>query len=646
MSKKLLVLLVLALGVAVAQLAGSRAPSLRSDTWYSNSVFYQVFVRSFKDSNGDGKGDLAGLTSKLDYLQGLGINALWLNPIHPSPSYHGYDITDYKGINPDFGTLADFKTLLAAAKARGIRIILDYVPNHTARSHPWFLNALKGGDKKTWYNWREQNPGWKQPWVNGGAAWHPVVTGGSSGSKVIFAGSFQAALGASAWNPNGAESQAVETQAGVFELVVRLPKGVYEYKVALGGTWTENYGAGGVADGANIRLEVVTDSIVKFIFNRNSKEILDSINHPSRVTAPSEVPAPTQFEEAAPTKTEYYYGVFWDGMPDLNWRNADVREAMFDAARYWLELGVDGFRVDAPRYLFEEFDGNNPDTESDQDWQSDFTQFVKSVKPDATVVSEIWTSTETVAKYFQNGTGQEMGFNFDLSKAIRETANRANPEAVQQVLSRVAKSYPASAVDAIFTSNHDLERMKFFNAGRYRSAATLLLTLPGTPFIYYGEEIGLPNATSTRDEAKRTPMRWNNAAFGGFSSVQPWQLFSSTEENINVASQQKAESLWTLYKNLIRIRQANPALRIGGYEPLNTSNDRVFGFTRVFEKQKIVVLINLDSDPQAATLKTKGTLLETGGTVRELTLNKTLAALKNDYRINLAPYGFLLLEIK
>ena len=214
------------------------------------------------------------------------------------------------------------------------------------------------------------------------------------------------------------------------------------------------------------------------------------------------------------------------------------------------------------------------------------------------------------------------------------------------MLSRVAKSYPASAVDAIFTSNHDLERMKFFNAGRYRTAATLLLTLPGTPFIYYGEEIGLPNAVSTRDEAKRTPMRWSNAAYGGFSSVQPWQLFSSVDENINVASQQKAGSLWSLYKNLIRIRQANPALKIGGYEPLETGNSRVYGFTRVFEKQKIVVLINLDSDPQVAVLKTNNTLLESGGTIRELTLNKTLAPLKNDYRINLVPYGFVLLEVK
>jgi alpha-amylase len=389
----------------------------------------------------------------------------------------------------------------------------------------------------------------------------------------------------------------------------------------------------------------VTDSIVKFVFDRNSKTVFDSINNPDKVQAPTELPAPTKFEDSAPNKTQYYYGVFWDGMPDLNWRSTDVREAMFDAARYWLELGVDGFRVDAGRYLFEESDNNTPDTEGSQDWHSDFSQFVKSINPEAAVVSEIWTSTETVAKYFQNGTGQDMGFNFDLSRAIRDAANRANPEPVQQVLARVAKNYPATAVDAIFTSNHDLERMKFFNAGRFRSAAAMLLTLPGTPFIYYGEEIGMPNAASTRDEAKRTPMRWSDRAYGGFSTTQPWQLFSSTDPAINVEAQQKPGTLWSLYKNLIRVRQANPALRVGGYAPLETSNSRVFGFLREVKNQKIVVLINLDSDPQAVRLKL-GSSLRAGAGVRELTLNKTLGKLTENYQVKLSAYGLVLLEVK
>lgn len=636
--------LVLAGVLGLAQLLGSRAPSTRFEAWYANSVFYQVFVRSFKDSNGDGIGDLNGLTSKLDYLKDLGISALWLNPIYPSPSYHGYDITDYTGINPDYGTLADFKNLLKEAKARGIKIVLDYVPNHTARSHPWFQDALKGGDKKNWYLWRETNPGWKQPWVNGSDAWHKVETGSSL--KVVFAGSIQAALGAKAWNPDGTETRATETANGIFELVVRLPKGNYEYKVALNGGWAQNYGANGIADGTNIMLKVIEDSIVKFVFDSNKKEVLDSLNQPTRVEAPSQVPPPTVFAAPLPSKTEYYYGVFWDGMPDLNWRNADVREAMFNAAKYWLELGIDGFRVDAARYIFEEADNNVPDTELDMDWQTDFSQFVKSVNPEAAVVSEVWASTETVAKYFQNGTGQDMGFNFDMSRALRYTTNRANAEPLQNVLARVAKSYPAMAVDALFTSNHDLERMQFFNAGRYRSAATLLLTLPGTPFIYYGEEIGMPNAVTNRDEGKRTPMRWDNGAFGGFSSVQPWQLFSTTDANINVATQQKAGSLWSLYKNLIQIRQKNPALRVGGYEPLEPNNGRVFAFTRVLGKEKIVVAINLDSNPQVAMLQTKGTQLGNGGAVRELTLGKNLAPMTQNYKISLAPYGFVLLELR
>jgi glycosidase len=627
---------------ALAQL-GTRPPSARAESWYANAVFYQVFVRSFQDSNGDGKGDLRGLTSRLNYLRELGITALWLNPIHPSPSYHGYDVTDYTGINPDYGTLEDFKAFLAAAKQRNIRVILDYVPNHTARSHPWFQDALRGGEKRNWYLWRDQNPGWKQPWANGATAWHPVSTGGSSSAKVVFPGSIQTALGGTAWNPNGSETRAVEVKPGVFELVVRLPKGSYEYKVAVGGTWTENYGRNGRADGENIKLELAAETIVKFVFDRNSKTVQDSINNPDLVTAPSQIPAARPFNDT-PSQTQYYYGVFWDGMPDLNWRSTNVREAMFDAAKYWLTLGVDGFRIDAGRYLFEEFDNNTPDNEQSQDWHSDFSQFVKSINPEAAVVSEIWTSTETVAKYFQNGLGQDMGFNFDLNRAIRDAANRANPEPVQQVLARVAKNYPAMAVDAIFTSNHDLERMKFFNSGRYRSAAAMLLTLPGTPFIYYGEEIGLPNAASNRDEAKRTPMRWSDRAYGGFSTTQPWQLFSSTDPNINVEAQQKPGTLWSLYKNLIRIRQQNPALRVGGYTPLETGNSRVFGFVRQYNTQKIVVLLNLDSDPQAVRLKLGSSL--SGAGVRELTLDKTLGSLTDNYTVKLNPYGLVLLEIK
>ncbi len=524
----LMTLLVLALARADAP-SSARPPTTAGNTWYANAVFYQVFVRSFQDSDGDGIGDLKGLTSRLDYFKELGVNALWLNPITPSPSYHGYDVTDYTGVNKSYGTLEDFKVFMQEAKKRDIRVILDFVPNHTSAQHPWFLDAKQGGKHKDWYIWRGNDPGWRAPW-GGGRIWHPAQMG---------------------------------------------------------------------AD------------------------------------------------------TSYYYGIFWDGMPDLNWRNPQVKQAIFDAAVHWLELGVDGFRVDAVRYLFEGENSVDPDRAESQTWAREFAGYIKGVNPDAAVVTEAWSDTETVAKYFQNGAGQQLGFNFDLQRAIRDATNRANPEPIEGVLARVAKSYPKSAVDAIFTGNHDIERMRFFNSGRYRTAAALLLTLPGTPFIYYGEEIGMPNGNTNNDEAKRTPMRWDTSSNAGFSStassVAPWFGFSTTDSSITVEAQRKAGSLWSLYKNLIRLRQTNQALRVGGFMPVPTGNSRVYAFVRHTDKQSVTVVINMDSDPQSAKLNFKDTpFANIKGAIQELTLNKALAPIADasNYSVKLAPYGLMLLTSK
>jgi glycosidase len=632
--------------VAVAQLAGSRAPSTASGSWWANAVFYQVFVRSFQDSDGNGIGDLKGLTSRLDDLKTLGVTALWLNPIHPSPSYHGYDVTDYTGVNKDFGTLEDFAAFMAAAKERGLKVILDYVPNHSSSQHPWFLESKNPvSPKRDWYSWRDIDPGWKNPLGSAGSPWRAMTTGGSS--KVIFAGTIQAALGAQAWNPNGDVTRASETSSGVFEFVAQFPKGRYEYKVAVGGSWSENYGRDGKPDGANINLEVsADDTIVKFVFDRNLKRITDSINNPDAVQTPSSVPPRAVFSDT-PAKREFYYAPFWEGMPDLNWRNPEVKAALFDAAKVWLERGVDGFRVDAVRYMFEGDAEAAPDRPESVDWAKDFTGFVRGINPDAAVVTEAWADTATVSKYFVNGAGQQMGFNFDLQKAIRDSSNAANPAAVRSALERVAATYPPSAVDAIFTSNHDLERMKFFNAGRYRSAATLLLTLPGTPFIYYGEEIGMPNGSGGRDEDKRTPMRWDASSNAGFTTGKPWQAFTTTDAKISVSSQREQPgSLYNLYRNLIRVRQASDALRVGGYEPVPSTNPRVFAFARVHQNTRVVVAINLDSDPQAVKL----TLGKARGNVKELTLEKTLTpvtdANASSYAVKLNGYGFVLLELR
>jgi glycosidase len=632
--------------IAVAQLGGSRAPSTASGSWWANAVFYQVFVRSFQDSDGNGIGDLNGLTSRLDDLKTLGVTALWLNPIHPSPSYHGYDVTDYTGVSKDLGTLEDFAALMVAAKQRGLRVILDYVPNHTSSQHPWFLESKNpDSPKRHWYLWRENDPGWKNPLGGTNSPWRATSTGGSP--KVIFAGTIQSALGAQAWNPNGDVTRAVETASGVFEFVAQFPKGRYEYKVAVGGSWSENYGKDGKPDGANIGLEVAADdTIVKFVFDRNAKRISDSINNPDTVQTPSSVPPRTAFSEA-PGKREFYYAPFWEGMPDLNWRNPEVKAALFEAAKVWLERGVDGFRVDAVRYMFEGDADASPDRPETINWTRDFTGFVRGINPEAAVVTEAWADTATVSKYFVNGAGQQMGFDFDLQKAIRDSSNAANPTAVRTTLERVAATYPPSAVDAIFTSNHDLERMKFFNSGRYRSAATLLLTLPGTPFIYYGEEIGMPNGSGGRDEDKRTPMRWDTSSAAGFTTGRPWQAFTTSDPKISVSSQREQPgSLYNLYRNLIRIRQGSDALRVGGYEPVPSTNPRVFAFARVHQNTRVVVAINLDSDPQAAKL----TFGKARGKVKELTLEKTLESVTDanasSYALKLSGYGFVVLELR
>lgn len=642
---------VLALG---ADFGGARAPTTSGSAWYANAVFYEIFVRSFQDSNNDGIGDFKGLTSRLDDLKALGVNALWLMPINPSPSYHGYDVTDYKNVNPDYGTLADFDAFMTAAHKKGFKVILDWVANHTSSLHPWFLESQNpNSPKRDWYQWRDSDPGWGKPWGTAEHTWH--LSGfkpNSSNLKVIFPGTIQGALGAKDWNPDGQETRALEVSPGVFELVVMLSKGSYEFKVALNGSWSENYGANAKKDGANIKLEVGSDNtIVKFVYNSSNHQVTDSINNPDLVQAPVSLPPRPTFSDAPVANgSGYFYGAFWEGMPDLNWRNPEVKAAMNDGAKFWLDRGVDGFRIDAMRYMVEGENDNKPDSEATLAWTRDFSGFVRGIKPDAAIVGEVWTDTETVAKYFLNGAGEQMGFNFPMQKAIAASVNGSSNEALNFELARVAKTYSAEAVDAIFVSNHDLDRPAYFGVGRYRAAASLLLTLPGTPFLYYGDEIGLKNGPQGGDEAKRTPMRWDSSAGAGFSSVKPWTGVATEDANISVKTQRETKgSLWNFYANMIRIRQSNTALRVGGFEPL-TTDKRIMAFIRYVNNQAVIVVINLDSDPQKFKLNFTVTRLEKArGTVHELTLNKTLATLTDanisGYELKLNGNGLVLLEV-
>lgn len=458
--------------------------------WVEGAVFYQVFVRSFADSNGDGIGDLPGLTARLDYLndgdarttQDLGVDALWLMPVFSSPSYHGYDVTDYESIESDYGTAEDFGRFLEAAHRRGLRVIVDLVMNHTSREHPWFVDAAKGqtARHRAWYVWGPNDPGWTQPWGGDNRVWH------------------------------------------------RGPDGTF------------------------------------------------------------------------------YYGVFWSGMPDLNFDNSEVRAEMLRVARLWLERGVDGFRLDATRHLFAEGPGElQNDRPATHAFLREFAAAIRTVKPDAVVVGENWTDTEKIASYFGDpaqicgGDELPMNFNFPLAEAIIQATRQGRAEPVRELLAAMAASYPAGVLDTPFLTNHDQVRLATQlerQPKRLRSAAAVLLTLPGAPFIYYGEEVGLENAGEAGDPSKRTPMPWNAETGGGFTTGTPWFSFAPGRETANVAAQTgRTDSLLSLYRTLIALRHQHAALRTGTLEIVDGLPSALLGYRRLAPQQKLLVLHNLDA---------------------------------------------------
>lgn len=456
--------------------------------WWNGAVFYEVFVRSFQDTNGDGKGDLAGLISRLDYLNDgdpattsdLGVDALWLMPIFASPSYHGYDATDFLSVNPDYGTSADLDRLVAEAHRRGMKVVLDLMLNHTSTLHPWFQASTRGGEKRDWYVWSETDLGWGQP-----------------------------------WNPNGR-------------------------------TWHKRNGA-------------------------------------------------------------WYYALFWEGMPDLNYRTPAVREEAKRIARYWLARGVDGFRLDAVKHLVETGPGpgqaGNPETHA---FLKEFAAAVKAAKPDAVLVGEVWSETAEIAPYFGRG-GDELDvlFDFPLAAAVVEAARTGDAGKVAAKLAENAATYPPGAVTAPFLTNHDMQRVATqlgSDAAKLRVAASLFLTLPGAPFVWQGEELGMQNGPSGDDEWKRTPMAWDASPGGGFTTAaRPWQPFSPGKETANVAAQAgDPGSLLARYRALVRARHASAALQRGDLRPV-PAGPGVLAFLRRTGDETVLVAHNLGAEP--ATLE-------------------------------------------
>jgi alpha-amylase len=440
--------------------------------WWNDCVFYEIFVRSFYDSDGDGIGDFQGLTQKLDYLNDgnpltdddLGITGIWLMPIGPSPSYHGYDATDYRAINPDYGTMADFQTFLAAAHDRGIKVIIDFVMNHCSNQHPWFVeSAAENPAYRDYFRWSPTDPDQTGPW--GQDVWH--------------------------WHPSG-----------------------------------------------------------------------------------------------------WYYGLFTSGMPDLNYETQAVKDSMFATATYWLNtIGVDGFRLDAVLYIIEEGDQLQNTDATFQFWH-DYNTHVKAVKPDALSVGEAWTGSNTILEYVVEDR-LDICFEFNLAYSVLGAVNAADASGVRSYADYVYGLYPYLQY-ATFLTNHDQDRTFTVlgeDEGKARAAAGIYLTLPGVPFLYYGEEIGMIGSGDHLNI--RTPMQWTDGPNAGFTTGTPWHALNGNYQGYNVAvEEQDPGSLLNWYKRLIAVRNESPALRQGAHHPLASSESEALAFVRRHELETVLSMVN------------------------------------------------------
>jgi alpha-amylase len=436
-------------------------------------VFYEIFVRSFYDSNADGIGDLNGITQKLDYLSSLGIGGLWLTPVNPSPSYHKYDITDYRTIDRQYGTLEDFKKLVAEAHRRNILVLMDLVVNHTSHLHPWFQEAIN------------QNPKYRNFYV---------------------------------WQSASDTSRA---------------------------NWF-------------------------FPMDNSGKQL----------------------------GNQKYYGFFWKGMPDLNFDNRETRDAVIEIGKWWLkETHIDGFRLDAAQHIYDasEIATNN-------NWWKEFTDSMKTVKPDVITIGEVWNTSAHIAPYLASLSGS---FNFplaaDIYKAVKEEQNDSLVEKLIET-KKLYAAYSPDFIDPILLSNHDGDRIMSLlqnNLSQARLAASIYLTLPGTPFVYYGEEIGMRGAKP--DSLIREPFLWDEP--GRDPHQTNWEKsFYNTVEKVKPLSLQVSDSnsIFVFYKDLIALRRNNPSLTSDIIEPVNTA-PQLLAYYRGSESMKVLVIHNLS----AKTIKYK-----------------------------------------
>jgi len=494
--------------------------------WYKDSIIYQVHVRAFYDSTGDGVGDFRGLAQKLDYLQELGINALWLMPFFPSPLRDdGYDISDYRSVHPSYGALDDFKIFLEAAHQRGIRVIIEMVLNHTSNQHPWFQESRSSlnNPKRDWYVWSETDTRYR-------------------GTRIIF---LDTELSNWAWDP---------------------------------------------------------------------------------------------------VSKQYYWHRFFSHQPDLNYDNPAVREEMWNVMKFWLEMGVDAFRLDAVPYLVEREGTNCENLPETHAIMKDFRTRLDREFPGRMFLAEANQWPADLRPYFGDGDEFHMAFNFPLMPRMFMGLKLEDRKPITEILQQTP-AIPENCQWCLFLRNHDeltlemvtdierdymydeyaREKSMRLNLGIRRRLAPLLdndrrrmelmngilMSLPGTPIIYYGDEIGMGDNVNLGDRnGVRTPMQWDGGWNGGFSAADPEALYSPLMLNpvygyqaVNVQSQKRFEhSLLSWMKRIIRARKSLPVFGRGTIEFLYPANHRVLAYVRQFGKDTILVVNNLSNSAQAVEL--------------------------------------------
>ena len=510
------------------QAVDEQNPPLPQFRWWQRGIIYQIYPRSFMDSDGDGVGDLRGIRSQLDYLEWLGVDAIWISPIFPSPmADFGYDISNYTDIDSLFGSMDEFDALLADAHRRDLKVLLDYVPNHTSDRHPWFVEARSSREspKRDWYIWRDPGP-------DGGP-------------------------------PNN---------------------------------WRSNFGGGA--------------------WQRDEKT------------------------------GQYYYHAFLKEQPDLNWRNPKVQEAMLNVLRFWLDRGVDGFRVDVMHHLLKDTEfRDNPPNPAFEPGMSPYRELLTTYTADLPevqaivsqmrgvveeysdrmLVGEIYLPVERLMAYYgASGKGAHLPFNFQL------IGLPWNAQAIAAAVERYEALLPAYAWPNWVLGNHDKPRIATrIGAAQARVAAMLLLTLRGTPTMYYGDEIGMHDVPIPPDQIMdpyeknvpglglgrdpvRTPMQWNGDEGGGFTTGTPWLPLPGDYKRINVAAErQESTSLLHLYRRLIALRRAEAALSVGDIAPLPADND-LMAYVRKTAERRLLIVLNLGANPRRfalADLRSRGRLL-------------------------------------